>query len=97
GGGRPGPELDGLDGDVTCHWRMLPLLYARESDDVVAALEEIVAPNRIKKVLKQYEPFQKMLYQGRGARVRALFDRDNLPRRERAIRNRIKSERLWMR
>ncbi|NNF71047.1 MAG: hypothetical protein HKN02_02490, partial [Rhodobacteraceae bacterium] len=42
GGGRPGPELDGLDGDVTCHWRMLPLLYARESDDVVAALEEIV-------------------------------------------------------
>ncbi len=31
GGGRPGPELDGLDGDVTCHWRILPLAYAREA------------------------------------------------------------------
>ncbi|MEO1152950.1 MAG: hypothetical protein AAFR34_02230 [Pseudomonadota bacterium] len=97
GGGRPPPEIAALDGGVTCHWRVLPLLYARESDATVAALEEIVSPNRIKKVLKQYEPFRRMLYQGRGARVRALFDRDALPRRERAIRNRIKSERLWMR
>lgn len=97
GGGRPEARVAALDGGVTCHWRVLPLLYARESDATVAALEEVTAPNRIKKVLKQYEPFQRMLYQGRGARVRALFDRDALPRRERAIRNRIKSERLWMR
>jgi hypothetical protein len=41
GGGRPGPELAGLDGAVTCHWRTLPLLYAREDDRVVALLEEI--------------------------------------------------------
>ncbi len=60
-------------------------------------LEEITAPNRIKKVLKQYEPFRRMIYQGRGRRVRALFDRENLPRREQQIRNRIKRERLWMR
>ena len=26
GGGRPGPELAGLDGDITCHYRNLPLL-----------------------------------------------------------------------
>ncbi|MEL6645384.1 MAG: hypothetical protein AAFQ79_15740 [Pseudomonadota bacterium] len=97
GGGRPGPIESALDGTVACHWRVLPLFYAREDDAMVATLEEIAAPNRIKKVLKQYEPFKKMLYQGRGARVRALFDRDALPRRERAIRNRIKSERLWMR
>ena len=25
-GGRPGPELAGMDGDITCHWRALPLL-----------------------------------------------------------------------
>jgi hypothetical protein len=25
GGGRPALELDGLDGDITCHYRLLPL------------------------------------------------------------------------
>ena len=97
GGGRPGPELDGLDGDVTCHWRLMPLLYARESDAVVAAVEEVAAPNRIKKVLKAYEPFKRMIYQGRGHKVRALFDRDNLPRSEQKIRNIIKKNGFWMR
>ncbi|EAR50158.1 hypothetical protein OG2516_15759 [Oceanicola granulosus HTCC2516] len=97
GGGRPGPELDGLDGDVTCHWRVLPLLYARESDRVVEVLEEVTAPNRIKKVLKGHEPFKRMIFQGRGRKVRALFDRNDLPRPERKLRNRIKKEGFWMR
>ena len=38
-----------------------------------------------------------MVYQGRGAKVRALFDRDHLPRTEKMIRNRIRRENLWMR
>jgi hypothetical protein len=38
-----------------------------------------------------------MIYQGRGAKVRAMFDRDNLPVREQAIRNQIKSKGFWMR
>jgi hypothetical protein len=97
GGGRPGAALAGLDGDVTCHWRALPLLYARESDRVVAVLEAIAAQNAIKKVIKNYEPFKKIIYQGKGAAARALFDRANLPRREQMIRNRIKSESLWFR
>ena len=97
GGGRPGPELDGLDGDVTCHWRTLPLLYARESDKVIRLVEEVLAPNAIKKVVKAYEPFKKMVYQGKGPKVRALFDQANLPRREQMIRNAIKREGLWMR
>jgi hypothetical protein len=97
GGGRPGPELAGLDGDVTCHWRILPLLYARESDRVVEVLETITAPQPVKKVLKDYVPIKKMIYQGQGAKVRALFDRANLPRREQAIRNTIKREGLWVR
>ncbi len=29
GGGRPGPELAPLDGPATCHYRALPLLYAK--------------------------------------------------------------------
>lgn len=97
GGGRPGPELDGLDGGITCHWRGLPLLYARESDRVVEVLETVTAPNRIKKLLKLYEPFRRMVFQRRGHKVRALFDRDDLPPREKMIRNRIRQEGFWMR
>ncbi|MEI4485966.1 hypothetical protein V8J36_07165 [Frigidibacter sp. MR17.14] len=97
GGGRPGPELSGLDGAVTCHYRTLPLLYARESDATVAALETTMAPNPLKKLLKDWEPMKRMVYQGRGAKVRALFDRADLPRREQIIRARIKTAGLWMR
>ncbi|MCL7464950.1 hypothetical protein [Phaeovulum sp. NW3] len=97
GGGRPGPGLAGLDGDVSCHWRALPLLYARESDAVVAMLEAICAPNPVKKVLKGYEPIRKLVYQGKGQRLRGLFDRANLPRREQALRNAIRREGLWLR
>jgi len=97
GGGRPGPGLDGLDGEVTCHWRTLPLLYARESDRVVELLEAVCAPNRIKKAIKAYEPIRRFVYQGKGAKARALFDRAALPRREQAIRNTLKKHNLWMR
>ena len=97
GGGRPGPELAGLDGDITCHYRLLPLFYARESDHAVAVMETVAAPNKIKKLLKLYEPYKRMVYQGRGQKVRALFDRDNLPRKEQQIRNKIKSAGFWVR
>tara|TARA_R110002096_G_scaffold43364_26_gene116871 strand:+ start:1918 stop:2919 length:1002 start_codon:yes stop_codon:yes gene_type:complete len=97
GGGRPGPELTGLDGDVTCHWRLMPLFYARESDLAVKVMEEVLAPNAVKKVLKNHAPFKRMVYQGKGAEVRRMFDRENLPRKEQMIRNRIKREKLWVR
>ncbi|TCS65747.1 hypothetical protein EDD52_103164 [Primorskyibacter sedentarius] len=97
GGGRDSLPEGYLDGDVSCHYRVLPLLYAREDDAVVEALERICAPNRLKKLLKQYEPFKRMVYQGRGQKVRALFDRNHLPLREQMIRNRIKREGFWMR
>ncbi len=97
GGGRPGPELDGLDGDVSLHWRVMPLLYAKAPDATLTILQEIAAPNRIKKVLKNHEPFKRMIYQNRGEKVRALFDRNALPRSEKPIRNRIKRAKLWMR
>ena len=97
GGGRVPEVSDVLDNEVTCHYRVLSMLFARESDDVVKVLHDAVAPNRIKKVLKTYEPFLRMVYQNRGEKVRAMFDRENLPRREQAIRNRIKRANLWMR
>ena len=76
---------------------MLPLAYAREDQRVIDLLEEITAPNRIKKVLKSYEPMKRMIYQGKGQQARALFDRDNLPRKEQAMRNLLKREKLWLR
>ncbi len=97
GGGRPGPELAGLDGDISCHWRILPLAYARESDLVIETIETTTTPNKIKKVLKAYEPMLRMIYQGRGQKVRALFDRDALPLTEKKMRNIIKREGFWMR
>ena len=97
GGGREPAVQARLDGDISCHYRLLPLLYARESDSVVQALETITAPNRLKKVLKRYDPIKRMIYQGRGAKVRALFDRENLPRKEQAIRNTIKKQGFWVR
>ena len=97
GGKRDALPTGLLDGDVTCHYRMLPLLYARENDRVVEVLEEIATPNKIKKVLKQYDPMKRMIFQGRGHKVRDLFDRDDLPRKEQAIRNRIKRNGFWMR
>lgn len=97
GGGRPGPELAGLDGDVTCHYRLLPLLYARESDLVVQVLEEVAEAKEIRRVLRDWEAAKMMIYQNRGAKARALFDRADLPRREQAIRGRLKEAELWIR
>jgi len=97
GGGRPDAALDGLDGDTTCHYRALPLLYARGTDAQIDALEKVTAPNKIKKLLKQYEPMKRIIFQGRGHKVRAMFDRDALPRHEKALRNKIKSAGFWMR
>ncbi|WP_136635436.1 hypothetical protein [Pseudooceanicola onchidii] len=97
GGGRDALPPGLLDGEVSCHYRVLPLLYAREGDRVVEVLEAVTAPQKIKRVLKGYDPIKRMVYQGRGQKVRAMFDRDNLPRKEQAIRNRIKREGFWMR
>ncbi|MEL6991832.1 MAG: hypothetical protein AAGL92_09675, partial [Pseudomonadota bacterium] len=54
GGGRNTIPDGLLDGSVTCHYRVLPLLYAREDDRVVQVLEDAASPNWIKKVLKKY-------------------------------------------
>lgn len=86
-----------LDGDVSYHYRFLQLLYAVAPDDAIETLEKAVSPNPIKKVLKKYEPARKLIYQGKGEKVREMFDRNNLPRKEQAIRQRIKKARMWYR
>lgn len=95
GGGRPGPDLAALDGSATCHYRTLPLLYARESDRAVEVLHSL--SDDLRPDLRQWGAFKRMVIQGEGAKARALFDRANLPRREQMIRNTLKREGLWVR
>lgn len=97
GGGRPGPELAGLDGGASCHYRTLPLLYARESDHTVAVLEAVATDKANRRHLRDWPQTKQMVYQNRGRKARALFDRDDLPRREKMIRNALKREGLWLR
>lgn len=96
-GGRPGPELAGFDGDITCHYRSLPLLYARESDAVVQMLEQIATDKANRKCLRDWPQAKVMIYQNRGRKARALFDRNDLPKREKVIRNTLRRADLWLR
>lgn len=96
GGGRPGPELAGLDGAVTCHYRNLSLLYARESDETVAAFEELAALPEIQNLLREDLGFDKLVRQGAGrAEARQLFAGRPLPQKEQAIRQALRKANLW--
>ena len=97
GGGRPGPELDSLDGDVTNHYRKLPLLYARFDEQVVDAMESAVADKSIKRVLRDWEPARKLIYQQKGrTKVQPIFAHLPKPVKERMIRNQLKSRGWWL-
>jgi hypothetical protein len=97
GGGRPGPDLAPLDGSATCHYRALPLLYARESDHAVQVLEEVARDKALRPTLRDWEAMKALVYQNKGRKARALFDRENLPHREQVIRNTLKREGFWLR
>lgn len=97
GGGRDTLPSGYLDGAVTCHYRTLPLLYAREKDVVVDTLEALAARPDLRAELEGYPPMAQVLYDGLGARARALFDRDAPLPREQAYRNQLKRAGLWLR
>ena len=97
GGGRDCLPEGLLDGRISCHYRFLPLLYARESDAMIASLEDAVAHNKTKNLLKQSDAFKQFVYQQKGAKARALFDQNDLPKDETKIRKRLKNNKLWMR
>ncbi|PZO66622.1 MAG: hypothetical protein DI498_06250 [Paracoccus denitrificans] len=96
-GGRPGPQLPPLDnGAALWHYRNLSLLYAEAPESVVAALERAVADPRAA-ILADWSQVQQMVLDGQGrAKVRPLFDRARLPSRQQAIRQKLKSEGLWL-
>lgn len=97
GGGRHTIPDGLLDGRITCHYRALPLLYARASDRAVEVLEKVCEVKEIRRILRDHEPVKTLVYQHRGRKARALFDRADLPRREQVIRNTLKREGLWVR
>ncbi|GLQ34621.1 hypothetical protein GCM10007939_09040 [Amylibacter marinus] len=97
GGGRDTLPSGLLDGEITTHYRVMSLFYATAPDTAVEFLEQLVAPNKFKKVLKNHEPFKKLIFQRKGHKIRPLFNRQNLPRSEEVIRKRLKNHKLWMR
>ncbi len=98
GGGRPGPELAGLDGDVTCHYRNLSLLYGRESDAVLALIEELAAGPVVAPLLRDDEAARRLIYGGEGrSLLRPMFVDEIPPSTEQAMRNRLRREGLWFR
>ena len=97
GGGRPGPGLAGLDGDVTCHYRDLPLLYARESDLVVETVETLLRAPRLAPLAEAWAPSRQIVLEGTGRdRIRPMFDR-RMPLNEGRTRQILKKAGLWLR
>lgn len=97
GGGRDILPEGLIDGTVSCHYRLLPLLYARESDHVVDLLETIAAAPELRPILQRHDPIRRMVYDRQGRILRAGFDQSALPSPEAELRKRIKSAGLWMR
>lgn len=97
GGGRPGPELGGLDGGITNHYRKLPLLYAQFDHHAIDVLEDVVAPKPVKRVLRDWEPARKLVYQQKGrTKVQPIFADRPQPVKEKVIRNQLKSRGWWL-
>ncbi len=97
-GGRRDALPDGLlDGRITCHYRALPLLYAREDQRVIDVMEEVTAPNKVKKLLKEHEPFKRLVFQNRGQKLRSIIDENDLMKPEEKLRKKLKNRGFWMR
>ena len=97
GGGRPAPDLAGLDGEVTCHYRDLSLLYAREGDAAVETVEALLRDPRLAPLAETWEPARKIVLDGGGRNsIRPMFDR-RAPLNEGRTRQMLKKAGLWLR
>lgn len=97
GGGRDALPPGLIDGAVSCHYRWLPLLYARESDHAVEMLDKLARIGKNKRLLRESKAYRKLVYQGKGQRIRDLFDRAHPLSKEVLYRNRIRRAGLWIR
>ena len=95
GGGADALPVGYIDGRVTCHYRHLGLLYAREERGVRAVLEGIASHPPTKRLLRRSAHLRAMLYQGKGAAIATHFARTGLPEAEAVIRRYLKSAAVW--
>ena len=96
GGGRPGPDLSGMDGAVTTHYRNLPLLYARGPASAVDEIEAIAALPQIAPLLDGWLP-ARLIRDGIGRRhIAPMFADEPVALREQAIRHRLRQADLWL-
>lgn len=97
GGGRPASGLAGLDGDVTWHYRNLPLLYARGPRRAIDELEAIAALPEIAPLLSGWTAAERLIRAGQGrATIRPMFADYPPHAPERGIRKRLKQAELWL-
>ncbi len=92
GSGRDALPQGCLDGKISTHYRYLALFFATAPDEKIEFLMSLVGDNKVKKILKDYEPFKKFIFQNAGKSARKLFDQTALPASERMIRKRLKNQ-----
>ncbi|MFT4013750.1 MAG: hypothetical protein QM682_10165 [Paracoccus sp. (in: a-proteobacteria)] len=97
GGGRPGPELCGLDGATTCHYRNLSLLYAREPEPALHLMETLLAQPSIARHFAEDPAYRKLVLEGEGRRTARQLQNPAHQVAEQALRHRLKRQGLWFR
>lgn len=97
GGGRPGPELAGLDGDVTWHWRNPALLYALAPEPALATFETIAALPEIAPLLAGWDAARHLLDDPQArAHARSIGTAHPPQAPERILRKQLKRAGLWL-
>ena len=96
GGGRNTLPTGLMDGKITCHYRTLPLLYAREDQRVVDLLEQLAHSPELKPLLREYLPFERLVFEGEGGKLRGKLQGREW-NDEKELRKEIKRLGLWIR
>ncbi|WP_246175270.1 hypothetical protein [Paracoccus limosus] len=97
GGGRPAPELSGLDGAVTCHYRTLSLLYAREPAAAGLLVQELLRDPDLAQHFADDPAVCKLVFEAEGARMVRELIPDPAAMTEQMMRKRLKQAGLWFR
>lgn len=96
GGGRPDAGLAGLEGAVTCHYRNLPLMYAREDEQVLDTYEAVTRDPAIAPLMQGDEEFRRVVTdQGGRDVIRPMFEAEIDAMPENLLRHRLRKEGWW--
>ena len=99
-GGRPaaGVGLDGaLDGELSLHYRALPVVYATGTPHAVEVLERVTGAPHLWDIFNQYVAFRRMVFKHQGRDLRARMQSAHLPRTYGKLQRRIREMGHWVR